>query len=100
MPTPLLASDTYKEQIRQLVPSAEMTLDGVIVYPYVSAQTPTYSNGEITELSTTYDSKTWTMTWTKTNGLITQMQSTDAITVWTKTITYTNGVVDTEGAWV
>ena len=92
--------NNHSEQIRQLVPPAEMTLDGVIVYPYISAQTPTFTNGLLSGYTTTYDSKTWTMTLTRTNGLVTQMQSTDATTVWNKTITYTaDGIVDTEGVW-
>ena len=81
--------------------SGEYTSDGTLVYPYSTSQTPTYNtDNTIDYISTSYASKTWTLTNTYTNGLITLMTATDGITSWTKTISYTSGVITTEGDWV
>jgi len=81
--------------------NGEYTPAGVLVYPYINAQTVVYASGIVDYVSTSYDSKTWTLGPSAYNavGQVTEITATDSITEWTKTIAYTNGVVSSEGEW-
>ena len=102
--TPANESAVYKGQIGVIAReqgNAEY-LDGVLVYPYYSSQTPTYTNGQVSSVETTESGITYTMTMNYTNAQVATIVVTDDTTsdTYTMTVTYVDNQVTAVSDWV